>query len=530
MVSQFKRFIVDNYPAHKWIIFVFDLVVAGMAFMVSRYVLSAAGLVTGSLSFGFQLLLIILTNAAFFFFFKTGEAIPAQKDFKNVLRSLDAISGSFIALMLLNLFLKMTGKPPLITNFVLILSAAASIFLIGGYRLISGLTLRQTSIGINTANTGNMLGASTANEYQRHTQAVLQMIRSKKILITGAAGSIGSGLAHQVAAIKHVQLILCDQNETGLYQLEYALTSKYPGQPKPIIYIGDIRDEAAMENLFKQYTPQIIFHAAAYKHVPLMEANPCEAVRNNVFGTKVLADLAVKYRAERFLFVSTDKAINPASVMGASKRIAEMYVQAVAGDKNSQAITRFITTRFGNVLGSNGSVILRFQEQIAAGGPVTVTHPEMRRYFMTISEACALVLEAVSMGNGGEVYRFDMGEPVLITDLATKMISDAGLKPGVDIKITYTGLRPGEKLYEEVLNSVEEVITNSNKKIWVAKVAAYDFNTIHNAINVLMQASAENNHEAVVQEMKRLVADYISNNSVYESLDNGGTQKKHLAI
>ncbi len=531
-MSRFKDSIVNNIPVHKWIVFVFDTIIAVAALALAGYLVKRLSINTGSLKTSYQLLLAAVTYAIFFYFFKTGNAIPKRADFKFVLRSLDAISGSFIALMLLNLFLKMTGKPPLISNIVLILSTVASIFMIGGYRFIAVLLLGQIADNGSDKPSGTAVATLLAlnNDYQRHSNPVLQIIKAKRILITGAAGSIGSGLAHQITALNHTQLVLCDQSENGLYELEYALTSRYPAAAKPVIFIGDVRDQAVMENLFLKYKPQVIFHAAAYKHVPMMEAHPSEAIRNNVYGTKVMADLALKYNAERFLLVSTDKAINPTNVMGASKRIAEMYVQAVAGaqnggqvmdDKNGKAIpqTKFITTRFGNVAGSNGSVIPRFKEQIAAGGPVTVTHPDITRYFMTLPEACALVLEAVAIGNGSEIYMFDMGEPVKISDLANKMIIQAGLKPEVDIKIKYIGLRPGEKLYEELLNKDEELISKDNKKILVAKVPVYDFEIIDNAISILLQAAADNNDEAVVQQMKRIVSEYISNNSVYESLD-----------
>lgn len=531
-MSRFKDSIVNNIPVHKWIVFVFDTIIAVAALALAGYLVKRLSINTGSLKTSYQLLLAAVTYAIFFYFFKTGNAIPKRADFKYVLRSLDAISGSFIALMLLNLFFKMTGKPPLISNIVLILSTVASIFMIGGYRFIAVLLLGQIADNGSDKPSGTAVATllDVNNDYQRHSNPVLQIIKAKRILITGAAGSIGSGLAHQITALNHAQLILCDQSENGLYELEYALTSRYPAAAKPVIFIGDVRDQAVMENLFLKYKPQVIFHAAAYKHVPMMEAHPSEAIRNNVYGTKVMADLALKYNAERFLLVSTDKAINPTNVMGASKRIAEMYVQAVAGtqnggqvmdDKNGKAIpqTKFITTRFGNVAGSNGSVIPRFKEQIAAGGPVTVTHPDITRYFMTLPEACALVLEAVAIGNGSEIYMFDMGEPVKISDLANKMIIQAGLKPEVDIKIKYIGLRPGEKLYEELLNKDEELISKDNKKILVAKVPVYDFEIIDNAISILLQAAADNNDEAVVQQMKRIVSEYISNNSVYESLD-----------
>ena len=361
---------------------------------------------------------------------------------------------------------------------------------------------------------------------------VMNLLRNKKVLITGAAGSIGSELARQVASINPYSLIICDQTETGLYELEYELQKKHNLGNSLKVFLGDVKDEFAMNNMFGQFLPHIVFHAAAYKHVPMMENHPSEAVRNNVMGTKVMADLSEIYGVERFLFVSTDKAINPTNVMGASKRIAEIYSQSlqyrvsfpVIDEKIYQLTpktskTKFITTRFGNVLGSNGSVIPRFQEQIAKGGPVTVTHPDIIRYFMTIPEACSLVLEAVTMGNGGEVFLFDMGEPIKILDLAKKMIKLAGLTPNKDIEIKFTGLRPGEKLFEELLNKEEEVILTENKKILVAKVMEYDYEKVSKSIQHVIELAMENRDEDVVRQMKRIVPEYISNNSIYASFD-----------
>lgn len=363
---------------------------------------------------------------------------------------------------------------------------------------------------------------------------MLHSLRTKKILITGAAGSIGSELSRQLAAIHPVSLIVCDQTETGIYNLEYELQQKFNLGQTLKIYLGDVKDKSSMLQLFDTYCPDIIFHAAAYKHVPMLESHPSEAIRNNVLGTIVLADLAQQYNVEKFLLISTDKAINPTNIMGASKRIAEIYCHAVHNlEKNSSANngsmvyqmnpllkrTKFITTRFGNVLGSNGSVIPRFQEQIATGGPVTITHPEIIRYFMTITEACSLVLEAAIMGNGGEVFSFDMGEPVKIVDLANKMIKLAGLEPAIDIEIVVTGLRPGEKLYEEVVKKEEITMQTHHKKIVIAKVINYDHNKIKDSINHLLILAGESSDNEVVKQMKKIVPEFISNNSVYELMD-----------
>jgi FlaA1/EpsC-like NDP-sugar epimerase len=281
------------------------------------------------------------------------------------------------------------------------------------------------------------------------------------------------------------------------------------------IVIGNIADEYRVQKLFEAYKPLIVFHAAAYKHVPMMESNPTEALRTNILGTKILADIAHAFKVEQFVMVSTDKAVNPTNVMGASKRIAEIYVQAF----NQVSNTNFITTRFGNVLGSNGSVILRFKKQIDKGGPVTVTHPEVTRYFMTIPEACQLVLEAGAISRGGEIFLFDMGKSVKIIDLAKKMIKLSGLEIGKDIQIKYTGLRPGEKLYEELLNDKENTIPTYHSKIMIAKVRTYDFGQVKEEILKLIAMQKEHNNMEIVKKMKEIVPEFKSQNSVYEELD-----------
>jgi len=357
---------------------------------------------------------------------------------------------------------------------------------------------------------------------------VVNTLKRKQILITGAAGSIGSELARQIAGIGPLSLIICDKSETGLYDLEYELQQMYKLGDTLKVVLGDVKDEYAMNRLFATHLPNIVFHAAAYKHVPMMEKHPSEAILNNVLGTKMLADLAELYRVEKFLFVSTDKAINPTNIMGASKRIAEVYchalqarseselqVVALASVSREKKKTKFITTRFGNVMGSNGSVIPRFQAQISAGGPVTVTHPEIIRYFMTIQEACSLVLEAVTIGNGGELYLFDMGEPVKILDLAKKMIQLSGK----DIRIEFTGLRPGEKLFEELLNKAEEVIPTHHKKILIAKAMEFNYASLLPGIDTLIELAQVNNDENVVKQIKNLVPEYTTSNPVYEIME-----------
>lgn len=339
-------------------------------------------------------------------------------------------------------------------------------------------------------------------------------LNNKIVLVTGAAGSIGSELVRQIAHFNPKLLILLDQAESPLYDMEMELKDKLSLNKYEVV-IGDVRNEERMNNLFRTFNPQVVFHAAAYKHVPMMENNPSESVFTNVLGTKIMADLSVRYKVEKFVMISTDKAVNPSNVMGASKRIAEIYAQALS----KRSDTKFITTRFGNVLGSNGSVIPRFRQQIEKGGPVTITHPDITRYFMTIPEACQLVLEAGAMGNGGEIYIFDMGASVKITDLAKKMIKLSGLELDKDIKIIYTGLRPGEKLYEELLADKEKTIPTHHNQILAARVKEYNFETISKDISDLIALFDKQENTAIVGKMKQIVPEYKSNNSVFEELD-----------
>lgn len=350
-----------------------------------------------------------------------------------------------------------------------------------------------------------------------HNDEIGQQLTKKSILVTGAAGSIGSEIVRQLAKFSPSLIVLADCAESALHELQLEMAdSRIPCK----IFIGDVRDEQRMERLFDIYRPHYVYHAAAYKHVPLMEDNPSEAIRTNVMGTRIIADLSVKYSVGKFVMVSTDKAVNPTSIMGASKRIAEIYVQSLfSGLNRNSPGTQFITTRFGNVLGSNGSVIPRFKAQIEKGGPVTVTHPDITRYFMTIPEACRLVLEAGSMGEGGEIFIFDMGESVKIVELARKMIRLSGLIPDQDIAIQFTGLRPGEKLYEELLNDQENTFPTHHQKIMAAKVRKYDFVSASQSIDELIRLANQHNEKDVVIKMKKIVPEFKSNNSVYEELD-----------
>ncbi len=352
-------------------------------------------------------------------------------------------------------------------------------------------------------------------------KSISKQIKNKTILITGAAGSIGSEIVRQVIDFNPELIIILDQAETPLHNLTLEM-QKVNCKTKVISIIADIRDKIGLDKIFEEYKPNLIYHAAAYKHVPLMEENPSQAIFANVLGTKNLADLALQFGVEKFVMVSTDKAVNPSNVMGASKRIAEKYVQSLYFSelKNNSDTTKFITTRFGNVLGSNGSVVPLFSKQIAEGGPVTITHEEIIRYFMTIPEACQLVLEAGAMGNGGEIYLFDMGKPVKIFELAKKMILLAGYIPEKDIKIKVIGLRPGEKLYEELLNDNSKTLPTHHEKIMIAQEEIDAHDIVKQAVQDLLLASNQYDSNLIVAKMKKLVPEFKSMNSTFEILDN----------
>lgn len=370
-------------------------------------------------------------------------------------------------------------------------------------------------------------------EIQINMDEISGFLAGKRVMVTGGAGSIGSELSRLISSFPVEQILVLDSAETPLHNIQLELTDREKRKNETSFsleefnhrykfIIADVRNKARMERIFEAYKPQIVFHAAAYKHVPLMEDNPCEAVNANVLGSRNVADMAVKYGVEKMVMVSTDKAVNPTNVMGCSKRLAEIYVQTlsraiISGEVKGK--TKFITTRFGNVLGSNGSVIPRFREQIINGGPVTVTHKDIIRFFMTISEACRLVLEAATMGVGYEIFVFDMGKPVKIADLAKNMISLAGFEPDKDIKIVYTGLRPGEKLYEELLNSKENTIPTGHKKISVAKVREYSYQAILQDFDKLKDLAKEMDKMGTVRQMKSIVPEFKSQNSVYAQLD-----------
>lgn len=383
---------------------------------------------------------------------------------------------------------------------------------------IEGDAMPNLSTHVQNIKIEDLLGRDVI---KNNNPLIEQQLRNQVVLITGAAGSIGSEIVRQVALLTAKEIVLVDQAETPMHELQLELEEHFP-EVKVDLFIGDITNYSRMNHVFSMYRPRYVFHAAAYKHVPMMENNPSEAIYTNVFGTKNIADLSIKYNVDKFVMISTDKAVNPTNIMGASKRIAEIYVQSLnfyqKKTKDGHR-TRFITTRFGNVLGSNGSVIPRFRQQIEEGGPVTVTHRDIIRYFMTIPEACSLVLEAGCMGQGGEIYIFDMGKPIKIYDLATRMITLAGFRPGIDIKIVETGLRPGEKLYEELLNDKELTMATNHKKIMIAKVRTYEYEQIEKHIENLQAMLVEDNIHDIVAEMKLIVPEYKSQNSMWQDVD-----------
>ena len=363
----------------------------------------------------------------------------------------------------------------------------------------------------------DLLGRSTISLDQ---EPISNQLLDKIILITGAAGSIGSELAKQIITFNPAEIIILDQAETPLHFLSSEM-EKLNSDTKITAIIADIRNKETLKRIFKSKKPEVVYHAAAYKHVPMMEENPSQAIYTNVLGTMNTADLASEYGVESFVYISTDKAVNPSNVMGASKRIAERYIQGLSlNAKNEQSKIKFITTRFGNVLGSNGSVVPLFTEQIQNGGPITITHPDVIRYFMTIPEACQLVIEAGAMGNGGEIFIFDMGEPVKIIDLAKKMIKLAGLVPEIDIEIKTIGLRPGEKLYEELLNDHSKTAPTHNSKIMIANDTSTDYDLLFTKVEELIALANNNNNNKLVAKMKEIVPEFVSMNSQYNQLDN----------
>lgn len=442
-----------------------------------------------------------------------GKDLMGVKVYRNDENIIKVMSGMKVNTLLVSpLKQKALTNNPVMTDQLI--EAGISIFIMNATTEWDG----KSDIPTNQLKEVEIEDLLSRDEIHIDLKAVGDLLRGKSIMITGSAGSIGSEIARQVAEFVPGKMILIDQAETPQHDMRLFMSKEHP-HLKVETVVTSICNKSRMEALLKMYRPDYVFHAAAYKHVPMMEDNPCEAVQNNVDGTKIMADLSVKYGVKKFVMISTDKAVNPTNVMGCSKRICEIYVQSLdkaIKDGKTNGITQFVTTRFGNVLGSNGSVIPLFKKQIKQGGPLTVTHPDIFRYFMLIPEACKLVLEAGTMGHGGEIFVFDMGEPVNIADLARRMIKLSGVK---DIEIKYTGLRDGEKLYEEVLNDQEITKPTFNKKIKIAIVREYDFDEIARMVDKLIADSYKYDDMNTVAEMKQIVPEYKSNHSIYETLD-----------
>ena len=395
-----------------------------------------------------------------------------------------------------------------------LINAGVTIMMLPEYQEWDG----KSSLNVNQLKSVNVEDLLPRDKIEIDMKAAADFLTGKRILITGAAGSIGSEMVRQVAAYNPAELILVDQAETPMHDVRLLMARQWP-EIKAVTIVANIANKVRMEHIFREHRPEYVFHAAAYKHVPMMEDNPYESIENNVKGTRIIADLAVKYGAKKFVMISTDKAVNPTNVMGTSKRICEIYVQSLdkaIKEGKVKGETQFVTTRFGNVLGSNGSVIPLFKKQIESGGPLTVTHPEITRYFMLIPEACKLVIEAGTMGHGGEIYVFDMGKPVRIVDLAERMIKLSGAN---EVKIKFTGLRDGEKLYEEVLNDAEITLPTFHPKIKIAKVREYDYSVILVDIDELINLSLEGDDMTIVAKMKAIVPEFHSQHSRFEALD-----------
>ena len=532
LITKVYTLVKNKSTVPRWMIFIVDLVICAFS-LFSAYFLRFNLDIYEVYSHGFvpQIFVVTGLNIIFFVVFRTYEGIIRLSSVQEVLRCVSAVFFSAFVLFISTFISDIFGWPYLVPTSVLIIYffVAADEPDVGMRRRIVDFCLARNINVKVIPEVKNWIDGQLKNTLLKDlriedllgrpgiklaSEHVSREFEGKRILVTGAAGSIGSEIVKQLLGINVELLIVCDNRETGLFELEYQLQQISGKKHRIVTSVSDVKHYSVMQRLFEAYKPQIVFHAAAYKHVPLMELHPCEAIKNNVHGTKVVADLSVMYGIEKFVLISTDKAINPTNVMGATKRVAEMYVSGLNSIK-----TKFIITRFGNVLGSNGSVIPRFHDQIDKGGPVTVTHPEIIRYFMTIPEACSLVLEAGTMGNGGEVFVFDMGEPVKITDLANKMIRLAGLVPGRDIQIEFTGLRPGEKLFEELLYKNEEVIPTHHKKIMISKVSKAGLGQTLKHVDHLIELAEIQNDLLAVKQMKLIVTEYKSKNSAFEILD-----------
>lgn len=516
ITQRFKSWYFSREAFPFWVISVLDMSLIVMSFLLMySLVYGPAKLVGNGANILYTLLIDMVLYTIGMRVFHTYADVSRILAFKDLSRTAFAVLVGSLLCMALRWaidLLPFTTPIPYRVYVLTFFSATATLWL---WRIVA-----KNLYDLVRDNVREEVELLPRQEIEVNMEKIGELLRGKTVVVTGAAGSIGSEMVRQIASYTPSKLILIDQAETPMHDLMLEVRQAWKNLDTLFI-VSTITNKERMDSLFRQYSPDYVFHAAAYKHVPMMEENPSVSIQNNVIGTRILADLAVKYNVKKFVMISTDKAVNPTNVMGCSKRLCEIYVQSLnayllRSSNENQTKTQFVTTRFGNVLGSNGSVIPLFKKQIEAGGPVTVTHPDIIRFFMLIPEACALVLEAGTMGHGGEVFVFDMGQPVKIADLAKKMIQNSGRR---DVKIEYTGLRFGEKLYEEVLFKGEEEVPTVHPKIRVAKVRQYEYEDVCKQFDELSELAKTCDDMAIVRKMKMIVPEFKSNNSKYESID-----------
>ena len=525
IVQRFSSWYFSREALPFWAISILDLVLIFMSMMLMYSLVYGPSKLVGNGSYVFYTLLIDMVFYGIGMrVFHTYTDVSKILAFKDLVRTALATLVGSVACMAFRWAIDMLPFTTQIPYRVFVLTFFSSTAALWLWRIVA-----RNFADVVRDNVREEVELLPRQEIEVNMEKIGDLLRGKRVLVTGAAGSIGSEMVRQIATYEPAKLILIDQAETPMHDLMLEVKSRW-SMLDALFIVCSITNKERMEAIFDKWKPDYVFHAAAYKHVPMMEDNPGVSIQNNVVGTRILADLAVKNNVKKFVMISTDKAVNPTNVMGCSKRLCEIYVQSLnayllKSSDETKGKTQFVTTRFGNVLGSNGSVIPLFKKQIEAGGPVTVTHPDIIRFFMLIPEACALVLEAGTMGHGGEVFVFDMGQPVKIADLAKRMIQNSGRR---NIEIQYTGLRDGEKLYEEVLFKGEEEVPTVHPKIHVAKVRQYEYEDVCLQFDELAELSKGGDDMAIVRKMKMIVPEFKSNNSVYEAIDkelNGSTNK-----
>ena len=515
IVYKLKKWYFSREALPFWAIATLDIIIIFMSMVLMYSVVYGPAHLVGNAS---RMLYTFLIDMVFYCIgmrvFHTYADVSRLLEFRDLSRTAFAILLGTVLCLALRWAVDLLPFTEQVPYRVFILVFVCATVLLCAWRAVA-----KTMFDLVRENIREEVELLPRREIEINMEKIGEQLSGKRVLVTGAAGSIGSEIVRQIASYTPNKLILIDQAETPMHDLMLELQNKW-NYIDALFFVATITDKERMGKIFNQYKPDYVFHAAAYKHVPMMEDNPCASIYNNVMGTRIIADLAVENKVKKFVMISTDKAVNPTNVMGCSKRICEIYVQSLNDHLKKQnpegERTQFVTTRFGNVLGSNGSVVPLFKRQIEMGGPVTVAHPDIIRYFMLIPEACALVLEAGTMGHGGEVFVFDMGQPVKIADLAKKLIQNSGRR---DVKIKYTGLRKGEKLYEEVLIKDEEELPTSNAKIRIAKVRPYEYGDVCRHLDELMEKNKTYDEMSVVRKMKMIVPEFKSNNSKYELLD-----------